>query len=253
MMNDFFYEIRIIWNMTVSSGLGMGRRMFIASIIFISLILNVTAIMALNDLLQEAPIPIRFQVFSEFMKHYLFYMSLSLAFYTSWILSFQLFAVEKEEKILETLLSLPLRIASIYLGKIVAFISLFVPTYLFMSLNSLPLLLKVSEHVLKFLPSIEVPFVCWIMTLFVAPIFGIGVCCLLSLIQLLSKNPRTPSFILLMIGLAYSVGVNIFKDYLQISIAAAIVLALISIIVLMLPVMIIIKGYITNESVILPG
>ncbi|MBT9131959.1 MAG: hypothetical protein DDT33_00466 [Firmicutes bacterium] len=245
--------IKVVWRKTLEDRLGLGKKMFIVVAIVITGIWVLVNGRMLHEMLEAMPLDIRPDAFVEFIKYNLFYMSIGIAFYMAWIFSFQLFTVEREEKIWETLLATPLNVRSIYTGKILGFVSVYIPLYFVQTLLWVLVAIRVGEPLVGFLPRFNMPLIVWLNALVIAPIIGIGICCVISLIQLTSRNPRLPPMVLLFLAMGYTIGIAEVKGRLEIDVMASIILAAVAIILVLVPVVYMLKVGVSNERMVLPG
>jgi len=247
------HEIKAIWKKEIIGGLGMGTRMFIGSLLVMIIFWNGFNMFTLSGAFREMPEVVRADFFPFYIEFFLYFMSLGCAAFLAWLMSFQLFAVEKEEKIFETLLAGPLQLPSIYIGKILAFLSLFVPSYFLIYGLGIPLVFLVADKYLLLMPKLDIPSLCWINAFLMAPLLGTGLAAVLGVIQLISKNPRIPSMIVMWVLSGFFIGAGMFKDQLIIDERTTAIIGGIVALSILVPLGIVLKGYVRKERVILPG
>lgn len=246
-------KIKTVWRKEIRDGLCMGKRAFLGASIFVALLMIFITVFTFTQGLLDVPDLAKINFFRDSFQFVVAYQSISIGFLITWIFSFQLFALEKEENIYETLLSGPLGIHDVFFGKILAFTTVFLPIYFGTLFGSLVGIYYGGLNYLPFAPALDIPFLSWVIGLIISPLLGVGLCLCIGVIQLRSSSPRGFSMGFLFIAIGYSMGVNILKKMIGINYLSLALFSAVASFLILLPYLAIKRNWVTKERIVTTG
>jgi hypothetical protein len=247
MDGNFWHEVKVVCKKNIRDFLNLNVMPFLLFAVVEVLVFNIVTAMMLTKI-GEIPEEGRAILFSTVYSR-LPFTALFATMFIAWMFSIHLFRIEIDKRIFETLLAGPLRLSSIYFGKILAFSLLFLPVYLAVLAPQVPVMVLIAGRYLAPLPSLEISCLGWLTMALIAPLFGIGAASVIGILELAMK-PR----VAIILTMAIFFGLGLFFNSMggnEISTSLITILTIAASSLILIPALVMAKGYITNERVII--